>query len=125
MEACVDDEYGGCVPAALHKKICEFNTLASDGRWDTLSYGAFRKQMNGMGLSTRDTQRLFQLQVDVGHVLPDPSKRRQPDREDYGWNLLAQPHPENRRLGHAPVNCAMAQRWCRTGVQCINPTPEL
>ena len=81
--------------------------------------------MNEMGLATRDTQRLFQLQVDVGHILPDPSKLRKTDREDYGWNLMAQPHPENRRLGHAPVTCTMAHRWCRTGVQCADPTSEL
>lgn len=73
--------------------------------------------MNMHGLGQAVTKSTFHMQVDVGHIIPDPSKGSATDPEDYGWNLMAQPQPENVRHGHRTVPCEMAQRWCRSNAK--------
>ena len=78
---CFRDGFGHCVEAALQAKICAFNTMVNGDRatYDRMSYGRFRKAMNEHGLGRRDG-----VEVDVGHIIPDPSKKTSKDEEDYG-----------------------------------------
>lgn len=54
----------------------------------------------------------------VGHAVPDPSKRRAHEREDFGHNLLAQAASDNRRLGHRTISCEEAAFLGATHVPC-------
>ena len=109
----IKDAFNNCVNLKLFTKICAFNSRANmDSRFADRSYGNVRKQMNEFGLSRKDG-----VEVDVGHVIPDPSKAEL-DKYDRGWNMMAQPALENIRLGHRTMTCETAARWCRTGVPC-------
>ena len=116
--ACVLDGFGNCVPSALASEICEFNRGMNGGGFNDKSYASVRRAMSNFGLSARTTREAYGVQVDVGHIIPDPSKKVRDDREDFGWNLFAQPHDENVRLGHRTAPCEMTARWCRSGVSC-------
>jgi len=74
------------------------------------TYEEVRKRMSQAGLDGVHWQ--------VGHAIPDPSKKTFRDPEDFGWNLFCQGASDNRRLGHRLVSCAEAVHWNAFHVTC-------
>ena len=67
----------------------------------------------------------------VGHACPDPDKRNTTQREDHGWNLMAQHPADNVPLGHCLVSCAETKYMealhvqCTTSSRCISDCSAL
>lgn len=76
------------------------------------TYRAVRRAMTEYGLYGSAWQ--------VGHACPDPDKRNTNQREDHGWNLLAQHPADNVLLGHCLVSCAEAKYLEALHVNCTH-----
>ena len=76
-------------------------------------YSDVRRAMTRHGLSGKRWH--------VGHAIPDRSKQRAHEAEDFGHNLLAQAAVDNRRLGHRTISCDEATFLGATHVPCARP----
>lgn len=108
---------GDALPCAELNRARRFNSDEMR-RLRSSSYKTIRKAMTESGLFGRGATAWW----DVGHACPDPNKKSFSDAEDFGWNLFAQEHADNVRLGHCLVSCDEARHFGAEHVPCTNET---